>query len=290
MHQYQPNNTILRWWQNPLLCANMCILQKFHARASVMCRSRLILWHHAHLHTHENKHCDCAARGGLRSGVINFCPQTGLCAAEQPLSTDTGLFEPRRQTYQLPLHTNRPGRRSTDCSLYQNVSGGGFSFRGPWDHSYAEGKYQWKKHSGWKQIIPNPKIRLGCGYSGVRHLLGNTWHESGPELSQLFGWSVSTMDRDQAWPLSPHRPIAQEKMRKHWKGAEEKDKKDAFTRGGGTGNTGWGSSRNATMAGCYAREDAQSSTHPYSSGKLISIFFPPQWSNFHHCFLWNQLN
>lgn len=123
---------------------------------------------------------------------------------------------------------------------------------------------------------PKSKIRLGCGYSGVRHLLGNTWHESGPELSQLFGWSVSTMDRDQAWPLSPHRPIAQT-MRKHWKGAEAARGtfvKDAFTWGGGAGNTGWGSIRNATMAGCYAREDAQSSAHPYSSGKLISIFFP----------------
>lgn len=123
---------------------------------------------------------------------------------------------------------------------------------------------------------PKSKIRLGCRCSGVRHLLGNTWHESSPELSQLFGWSVSTMDRDQAWPLPPHRPIAQTRG-KHWKGTEAARGtfvKDAFTWGGGTGNTGWGSSRNATMAGCYAREDAQSSTHPYSSGKLISTFFP----------------
>lgn len=131
MHQYQLNNTILRWWQNPLLCANMRTLQKFNPRAFVMRRSHLTLWHHAHLHTHENKHCDCAACGGLRSGVINFGPQTGLCAAKQPLSTDTGLFEPRHQTYQLPLHANRPGRRSTDCSLYQNVSGGGSAFEAP---------------------------------------------------------------------------------------------------------------------------------------------------------------
>lgn len=74
------------------------------------------------MHTHENKHCNCAARGGLRSGVINFGPQTGLCAAKQPVSTDTGLFEPHHLSYQLPLNTTRPGSRSTDCSLYQNWS------------------------------------------------------------------------------------------------------------------------------------------------------------------------
>lgn len=205
----------------------MRTLQKLHARAFVTRTSRLTLWHHAHLHTHENKHCDCAARGGLRSGVINFGPQTGLCAAKQPLSTDTGLFEPRRQTYQLPLHTNGPGRRSTDCSLYQNVSGGGSAFEAPEITVMQKGNISGNSTEGGNR---STQIQ-----NQTWHLLGNTWHESSPELSQLFGWSVSTMDRDQAWPLSPHRPIAQT-MRKHWKVAEAARGtfvKDAFTWGGG---------------------------------------------------------
>lgn len=48
-----------------------------------------------------------------------------------------------------------------------------------------------------------------------------TWHKSGPEFSQLFWWSVSTMDRDAVttvWPLGPH-PNTQTK-RKHWKGSK----------------------------------------------------------------------
>lgn len=117
------------------------------------------------------------------------------------LSTPTGLADAQLsaafiRTYRVGVQLSRP-LRSQLCRRGISV---GTAQRVETDH-------------------PKSKIRLGCGYSGVRHLLGNTWHESSPELSQLFGWSVSTMDRDQAWPLSPHRPITQT-MRKHWKGAE----------------------------------------------------------------------
>lgn len=88
----------------------------------VLCKHLGSPYYAMHTCTQENKHCNCAACDGLRSGVINFGPQTGLCAAEQPLSTDTGLFGPHPRTYQLPLDTNWSGRRSTDCSLYQKWS------------------------------------------------------------------------------------------------------------------------------------------------------------------------
>lgn len=131
---------------------------------------------------------------------------------------------------------------------------------------------------------PKSKTRLGCGYSGVRHLLGNTWHESGPELSQLFGWSVSTMDRDQAWPLSPHRPIAQT-MRKHWKGAEAARGtfvKDAFT---------WGGGQEILAEGVFATQQwlvvMQEKMHSHQLIPTVvgnwSAFSSPQRSNFYHC-------
>lgn len=130
---------------------------------------------------------------------------------------------------------------------------------------------------------PKAKIRLGCGYSGVRHLLGNTWHESGPELSQLFGRSVSTMDRDQAWPLSPtpfNRTNHEKTLERCW-GCQRHFCKGCLY-------IGWGG-QEILAEGLLATQQwlvvIQEKMHSHQLIPTVvgnwSAISSPQWSNFH---------